>query len=345
MAVKRITLRAWSDNSDVAPIKINQGDILSRTIIMTLLDSGGTPIDLTLSTVRVHFSKPDGTVAYLTASIVNATAGIISVTLDSQCTAVPGTVKAIVQTTGPNGENLFFTGLTFAVGVVNIEESIISANEFTALTDALAQVQGIANKADKSTMINGHTLAESFNLKAADFSDVAGLDADGKVIKDPASYGKADGGAVLPHTLPTTAKLVQLLNGVLVPIDLPAEGTLLEVGPNNTLVSAESNTDIPASALGYLNTGMTLQKQGKVVVCLLDNINDERSYNGEFTIPGVIPAAFRPSRIMSYTHAVDMTTGKTLTFIFHDNGDLEIFWPTTDSYSYMRFGTFVWVTK
>ena len=153
MAVKHVTLRAWSDNSDVAPVKINQGDILSRTIIFTLLDSGGVPIDLTLSSVRVHFNKPDGTVAYLTASIVNATAGIISVTLDSQCTAVPGTIKSIVQVTGPNGENTFINGPVFAVGAINIEGSIISANEFTALTDALKQVQGIANKVNlPSTM-------------------------------------------------------------------------------------------------------------------------------------------------------------------------------------------------
>jgi hypothetical protein len=216
MAVKHVTLRAWSDNSDVAPVKINQGDILSRTIIMTLLDSTGAPIDLTLSSARVHFSKPDGTVVYLTASIVNATAGIISVTLDSQCTAVPGLVKSIVQVTGPDGENLFFAGLTFVVGAINIEGSIISSNEFTALTDALKQVQGIANKVDKSTTINGHSLEESFSLTSSDIgaidnalkgaaNGIATLNSNGKVIQDPASYGRANGGA----TLNSNGKVIQ----------------------------------------------------------------------------------------------------------------------------------------
>lgn len=152
------------------------------------------------------------------------------------------------------------------------------------------------------------------------------------------------GRALLPDTPPSAPTLCLLNGDKLSPITLP-EGTLLEVGPNNTLVSAESNTHLPASALGYLNTGMTLQKQGKVVVCSLDSINDSRSWDGLFPIPGVIPAAFRPSEAMPYTHSVDMTTGATLTFIFYPNGDLEIFWPTTNAYHYMRFGTFVWVTN
>jgi hypothetical protein len=220
MAVKHVTLRAWSDNSDVAPVKINQGDILSRTIIMTLLDSTGAPIDLALSSARVHFSKPDGTVVYLTASIVNAAAGIISVTLDSQCTAVPGLVKSIVQVTGPDGENLFFAGLTFVVGAINIEGSIISSNEFTALTDALKQVQGIANKVDKSTTINGHSLEESFSLTSSDIgaidnalkgaaNGIPTLNSDGKVVQDPASYGKV-GGAPLISNLPQSTQLAML---------------------------------------------------------------------------------------------------------------------------------------
>ena len=153
MVSHQITLRAWNANADLPPVQINQGDILSRTVFITLI-SGGQAVDLTNSTARVHFSKPDGTVVYLTASIVNAAAGIISVTLDSQCTAVPGLVKSIVQVTGPDGENLFFVGLNFQVAVVNIEDSIVSSNEFTALTDALATVQDIDNKADKTTTDN-----------------------------------------------------------------------------------------------------------------------------------------------------------------------------------------------
>jgi hypothetical protein len=217
MAVKHVTLRAWSDNSDVPPVKINQGDILSRTIIMTLLDSTGAPIDLTLSSARVHFSKPDGTVVYLTASIVNAAAGIISVTLDSQCTAVPGLVKSIVQVTGPDGENMYCTGPKISVGAINVENSVASSNEFTALTEALAQVQNIANKAD--------------------------LNADGKVIQDPASYGKAGGAA----TLNSNGKVIQD----------PASSTVIRV----PLVLNNTTGDWTGSASG----GMAYVKIGGLV--------------------------------------------------------------------------------
>ena len=204
MVSHQITLRAWSTNADLPPIKINQGDILSRTVFITLI-SGGQAVDLTNSTARVHFSKPDGTVVYLTASIVNAAAGIISVTLDSQCTAVPGLVKSIVQVTGPDGENLFFVGLNFQVAVVNIEDSIVSSNEFTALTDALAQVQNIANKADLNT--DGKVIQDPASYGRANGG--ATLNTDGKVIQDPASYGQV-GGAALISNLPQSPQLVML---------------------------------------------------------------------------------------------------------------------------------------
>lgn len=84
---------------------------------------------------------------------------------------------------------------------------------------------------------NAAVLASEKGVKGG----VPTLDANQKVVEDPASYGKADGGVVLPHTLPTTAKIVRLLGGVLVPTDLPTEGTLLEVGPNNTPVAASAS--------------------------------------------------------------------------------------------------------
>jgi hypothetical protein len=210
MVSHQITLRAWSANADLPPVQINQGDILSRTVFITLI-SGGQAVDLTNSTARVHFSKPDGTVVYLTASIVNAAAGIISVTLDSQCTAVPGLVKSIVQVTGPDGENLFFVGLNFQVAAVNIEDSIVSSNEFTALTNALAVVQDIDNRVPKTTQINGHALTGDIDLTPADVSaiaasekgvanGVASLDASGKLVQMPSA---ADVGAPSIPTIST----------------------------------------------------------------------------------------------------------------------------------------------
>lgn len=198
MAIKQIILRAWSNNTDIPPIEINQGDILSRTVVMTLLDSSGAPIDLTLSSVRVHFSKPDGTICYLSAPVVNGPAGMATVTLDSQCTAISGTVKSIVQITGAGEDNLFIVGPTFTIGAINIEGSIISANEFTALTDALAQVQSIANKVDKSQTINGHALTDSFSITADETGAIPETD-----------KGAKGGVATLD---PVTGKLVQTPN-------------------------------------------------------------------------------------------------------------------------------------
>lgn len=161
MTKRPITLRAWK-REILPPIPINQGDILSRTVIITLEDYNGKLIDLTGAAVWVHFTKPDAKVVYLSAEIVNPLLGCVSVTLDSQCVAVKGTVTAIVQVTGADGSNLYLTGLSFDVADIDIEGSIELTNEFTALTEALSTVQQYdgriadleTGKADKSDLVN-----------------------------------------------------------------------------------------------------------------------------------------------------------------------------------------------
>lgn len=82
--------------------------------------------------------------------------------------------------------------------------------------------------------------------------------ATGKVNEDPKSYGQADGGAVLPHTLPTSPVIVQLSGGTLSVMTLPAKGTLLMVGDNNMLVAAtEAQTLL--TAVNFSNYGGTYE--------------------------------------------------------------------------------------
>ena len=171
MTKRPITLRAWK-REILPPIPINQGDILSRTVIITLEDYNGKLIDLTGAAVRVHFTKPDTKVVYLSAEIVNPSLGCVSVTLDSQCVAVKGTVTAIVQVTGADGGNLYLTGLSFDIADIDIENSIESANEFTALTEALSTVQ----QYDGRIATNTADIAE-LQTDKADKSEVEDLDA------------------------------------------------------------------------------------------------------------------------------------------------------------------------
>ncbi|WP_099205895.1 phage baseplate protein [Scatolibacter rhodanostii] len=170
MVLKQIKLQAWSDNNDVAPIVINQNDVMSRTVDITLVDNNSQPVNLTGKTVRVHFAKPDKTIVYIDAVIINATSGAISVTLTSQCTAANGIVRATVQVVADNIDTeatLYFTGLQFRVLCNNVESSIESSNEFavllqkigevTQLTRDLADGAGIPAVSDKAQTINWTT--------------------------------------------------------------------------------------------------------------------------------------------------------------------------------------------
>ena len=141
MATYNITLKAWSDNATLEPLTIYQNDVLSRTINITLMDSNGPPIDLTDSAVRVYFVKDDKKIVYQEADIISETNGKISVTLTSQCAAVPGPVVAMVQAIYNNGSTLNIGPLRLIVAANNLDNAIISTNDFSALTEALSTVQ------------------------------------------------------------------------------------------------------------------------------------------------------------------------------------------------------------
>lgn len=158
MATYNITLKAWSDNAVLEPLTIYQNDVLSRTINITLMDNNGPPIDLTDSAVRVYFVKDDKKIVYQEADIISETNGKISVTCDSQVTAVPGPVVAMVQAIYNNGSTLNIGPLRLIVAVNNLDNAIISTNDFSALTAALLKADSIKNKVD-AVILEGNQLS------------------------------------------------------------------------------------------------------------------------------------------------------------------------------------------
>lgn len=222
MATYNITLKAWSDNAVLEPLTIYQNDILSRTINITLMDSNGPPIDLTDSAVRVYFVKDDKKIVYQEADIISETNGKISVTCESQVTAVPGPVVAMVQAIYNNGSTLNIGPLRLIVAANNLDNAIISTNDFSALTEALSTVQqydgriatntaGIAelqiDKANKTEVI-------PLSQKGAPFG-VATLDNNGNLVQELPSkiYDfnlTTNGAANYPIRLIKTGKRVEV---------------------------------------------------------------------------------------------------------------------------------------
>lgn len=149
MVEKTFELRAWEKNSRAVIFAV-QGEALSRTVTVKLLDSGGQPIDLTLSTARLYVIKPDGTKIYVTGTTIDMQNGIVSFLLDSQAATSAGTAQCYVVVTQADGGTLIFAGMTLIIAPASIDGSVQSTNEFTALQDALRIVQDIDNRIPKT---------------------------------------------------------------------------------------------------------------------------------------------------------------------------------------------------
>lgn len=112
MISKPITLQTWDKNNHLPAVKIIQGDILSRTLTVTLVSSPNQPVDLTGAEVRLYLQQPDGTKAQVTATILDAAAGQIQATLPP---LPPGKVSGTVRIAWQNGGVLYVPPFDVAV--------------------------------------------------------------------------------------------------------------------------------------------------------------------------------------------------------------------------------------
>jgi len=133
-----------------SPINIKQNDTNSHKFIINLFNSSASH-SLINTTSRIYFKKPDGTKVFLSCVLDGSINNKLSVLLTTQALTAIGSVACEITIYGTSGE--IQTSFTFNFNVLeNIrdDEAIESTNDFTALTDALAVVTTIANKADKT---------------------------------------------------------------------------------------------------------------------------------------------------------------------------------------------------
>lgn len=130
-------------------LNAKQGDSKSRYILVNLI-SNNLAYDLTGTSVKIYGKKKDTTIFFNAAPIIDAKNGQFEIELTNQALAVPGYLKIEILVLGANQERL-----STSYFYINVEETIIddaaieSTNEFTALTNALSEVQDIDNKFSK----------------------------------------------------------------------------------------------------------------------------------------------------------------------------------------------------
>jgi len=130
----------------ITQYEIKQFDTDSHKFKFTLLNNS-VAYNLTGLTGKIYIKKPNADEVFSSLTIDNATGGKLSFLLTTQCLTVPGTVEAEITLYGTGGEVLTSITFTYIVKpVLRDDESIESTNEYTALTEALAEVQNIDNR-------------------------------------------------------------------------------------------------------------------------------------------------------------------------------------------------------
>jgi len=118
-------------------IQPKQGETAVR-LLPQLIDIGG-PYDLTDTTVKAIFVKPDRTISFLDCEIEDDVNGIVSIILTNQVLAIPGKVNCEIQISGDKGlaKSWTFSMLVQkSIGTAEIE----SSNELAVLDEALKHV-------------------------------------------------------------------------------------------------------------------------------------------------------------------------------------------------------------
>ncbi|MBK5243049.1 polysaccharide deacetylase family protein [Clostridium sp.] len=131
-------------------IYIKKNDTDSHKFVINIFNSG-INYDLTGTTAKIYFKKPDGTKVFLDCIIDSVLNNKISSLLTNQVLTSPGQVESEITIYGTSGEILTSVTFNFTVSeVIRDDMAIESTSEFTALTNALAIVTNIALKADKT---------------------------------------------------------------------------------------------------------------------------------------------------------------------------------------------------
>ncbi len=135
-------------------VYLKQGDN-TRGILVTLLFSGQI-VYLTNETVNIYMKKPDGTKVYSPCEIES---GKIKAVFDNQAVAVPG--KAQIELEFVLGQQISSTPIAVAdILPTNIDDNAIeSSNEFTALQQALIEVNDLKQNGLKGDTGEAATIA------------------------------------------------------------------------------------------------------------------------------------------------------------------------------------------
>ena len=141
-------------NDNVAYTKCVQGEVNSRFLQVIFKDESQS-YNLTGCFVTMYMPKSDNTIIFVDGTIMDAVNGTVLFPLTEQMSSVLGSFNIIfkIYSTDPVSE-LKVKGLVLEVEEGNIDNAIVSSNDFTALQSALSDVGNM--NAHMANMNNPH---------------------------------------------------------------------------------------------------------------------------------------------------------------------------------------------
>lgn len=138
MIIKTITIDLW--RPFILPIKINQYEAEGRTLVINLT-AGGLPVNLSGAVVTFYAKKTDGNIVFNDCTVTDAANGQVSYEITGQTCILAGELQCFITIT-KSGPKVLRTH-TFKITVNasdDVSEAVESTSEFTALTEALADL-------------------------------------------------------------------------------------------------------------------------------------------------------------------------------------------------------------
>ena len=249
MTTKSITLNVWQPN-DVR-VQVNQGEVNSRFLEIKILDKKKA-FNLTGKTVIFYATKPDGNLIFNDCEIEKATNGIVTLQLTSQMSIVPGIMRDCeFHILDEELTKLKVKGLSIEIArCTDFESAIESTSEFTALTQALDEVNKVMEAYSEENIMG--------KIMSMD-GEGCGLDADLLDGKHGSEYATAKQGEKADSAVQGIKA-----NGLVLPID---SANVVNLTPKNlnvvpigrTVNNKELSSDI---TLSYSDVGGASSAQG-----------------------------------------------------------------------------------
>ena len=249
MTTKSITLNVWQPN-DIR-VKVNQGEVNSRFLEIKILDKKKA-FNLTDKTVIFYATKPDGNLIFNYCEIIDAQKGLINLAMTSQMSIVPGIMRDCeLDILDDKLTKLKVKGLSIEITrCTDFESAIESTSEFTALTQALDEVNKVMEAYSEENIMG--------KIMSMD-GEGCGLDADLLDGKHGSEYATAAQGEKAESAIQGIKA-----NGLVLPID---SANVVNLTPENlnvvpigrTVNNKELSSDI---TLSYSDVGGASSAQG-----------------------------------------------------------------------------------